>query len=255
MSTDSFINALRRFQSIRGWTRSIVCDNGTNFIGAKAELDKSYDQLDQSKIAVYLANTKCEWKIIPVQASHFGAVYERKIGSARRILDAMFRELGLRQFSDETLTTFLAEVSGVMNSTPLAEISTDPNDPMPLSPAMILTQKGYSHPPVVGSFEPPDVYCRKRWRQVQYLAEQFWNRWKREYLTTLQTRKKWSSVTPGLQPDDIVLVKDKVASRNFWKMARVVNSQTPGTRTTIATAGYTMERATSDLVFLVRPVV
>ena len=42
LETYSFIQALRRFISRRGPVREIRCDRGTNFIGAEAELKKSY---------------------------------------------------------------------------------------------------------------------------------------------------------------------------------------------------------------------
>ena len=36
-------------------------------------------------------------------------------------------------------------------------------------------------------------YKRKRWRRVQYILNVFWQRWKAEYLQTLQTRNKWNT--------------------------------------------------------------
>ena len=42
LGTDSFINALRRFICRQGPVRDMRCDRGTNFIGAEAELNKSY---------------------------------------------------------------------------------------------------------------------------------------------------------------------------------------------------------------------
>ena len=37
LSTDSFINALRWYMSIRGPIRKLISDRGTNFIGAERE--------------------------------------------------------------------------------------------------------------------------------------------------------------------------------------------------------------------------
>ena len=42
-----------------------------------------------------------------------------------------------------------------------------------------------------GDFVAEDLYTRRRWRRVQYLADQFWTRWRREYLQNLQRRLKW----------------------------------------------------------------
>jgi hypothetical protein len=41
LTTDSFINALRRFISIRGQIRILRCDQGTNFVGAKNEFSEA----------------------------------------------------------------------------------------------------------------------------------------------------------------------------------------------------------------------
>ena len=36
-----------------------------------------------------------------------------------------------------------------------------------------------------------DLYSRKRWRRVQHLANEFWTRWRKEFLLTLQEHQKW----------------------------------------------------------------
>lgn len=66
-----------------------------------------------------------------------------------------------------------------------------------------------------------DLYCRKRWRLVQFLANQFWNRWRTEYLLALQERSKWNKQHHNLKKGDIVLVKDECNPRCQWPLARV----------------------------------
>ena len=51
----------------------------------------------------------------------------------------------------------MCEVERIMNSRPITTVSNDPNDNEPLTP-----------------------------RQVQYLADIFWERWSREYLPLMQ---------------------------------------------------------------------
>ena len=72
---------------------------------------------------------------------------------------------------------------------------------------------------------PADLYARKRWRRVQYLAEQFWTRWRREYLQSLQRRNKWKAPQRNLQNGDIVLIKEDSAHRNNWAMGRVLDAE------------------------------
>ena len=66
------------------------------------------------------------------------------------------------------------------------------------------------------------MYSRKRWRRVQHLINEFWNRWKKTFLLNLQVRQKWTRPQREATVDDIVIVKDDNASRNQWPLARII---------------------------------
>ena len=53
------------------------------------------------------------------------------------------------------------------------------------------------------------------------LADQFWVRWKREYLQNLQNRSKWQKCERNLSVGDIVLVKEDNTTRNDWSLRRI----------------------------------
>ncbi|KAK3750007.1 hypothetical protein QZH41_008650 [Actinostola sp. cb2023] len=111
MDTSSFICALRRFFAIRGPSALLRCDCGTNFVGAKSELDNALKEMnDQQKVLRYVREQGCEWVFNPPHASHFGGAWERQIGTIRRVLDAMFAELGATQLTHELLVTLMAGV-------------------------------------------------------------------------------------------------------------------------------------------------
>ena len=76
---------------------------------------------------------------------------------------------------------------------------------------LLLLRPGPTSPP--GVFVERDIY-RRRWRQVQYLADVFWRRWLREYLPTLQQRQKWLKTDRNLQVDDVVVIVDYASPRN-----------------------------------------
>ena len=78
--------------------------------------------------------------------------------------------------------------------------------------------------PPPGSYERTDLYARKRWRRVQFLANEFWSRWKREYLQSLQLRNKWVKPQRNLEVGDIVIVKDNTLARNNWKLGKIVEA-------------------------------
>ena len=67
-----------------------------------------------------------------------------------------------------------------------------------------------------------DIYCRKQWRRVQHITEEFGNRWRKEFLVTLQQCQKWSKNKRNFQTGDIVLLKDDSNHRNHWPMAHIV---------------------------------
>ena len=71
----------------------------------------------------------------------------------------------------------LTEVCATMNSTPLTAVSSNTDAPTVLTPATILTQKVSQSVPIFPPFEVKNK-IKFPWRQVQFLAEQFWTRWK-----------------------------------------------------------------------------
>ncbi|XP_070195581.1 uncharacterized protein [Littorina saxatilis] len=79
-------------------------------------------------------------------------------------------------------------------------------------------------PPPPGGFEKEDLYLKKRWRRVQFLADLFWTRWRREYLQTLQTRNTWQKAQRNICVGDIVLLQDDGICRADWKVAKVVET-------------------------------
>ena len=108
------------------------------------------------------------------------------------------------------------------NLNPNLSTSDSGNDPgsfQPLSPANILTMKLVMPPP--GKFLRPDLYCRRRWRRAQHIANEFWSRWKKGYLQSLQERQKWNARRRNFVIGEIVLLKTMDVSRNKWPMARV----------------------------------
>lgn len=175
-------------------------------------------------------------------------MWERQIRTVRKILSAL---TNLQRLSDETLQTFLCIVENIVNSRPLTVVSDDPTDLQPLTPNHVLQlRNGQTVPP--GRFVKQDLYCRRRrrrrWRQVQYLSDVFWQRWKREYLPLLQKRSKWVEKHRNLQVNDTVIIVDESLPRNCWLLGRVIKTS-PGSDGLVRT----VEVKTKNGVFL-RPV-
>ena len=117
------------------------------------------------------------------------------------MLNIILREHTL---DDERLSTLFCEVESIVNGRPLTVSSDDLNDESPLTPNhFLLLRGGPDLPP--GQFYKSDIYGR-RWRHVQFLSDQFWKRWVREYLPILQLRRKWLTPKRNLQIGDLALI-------------------------------------------------
>jgi hypothetical protein len=163
LSTDGFINVLRRFISLRGAVKKLRSDQGTNFVGANNELKAALNEMDCAKVKRYLADQGCEFVFNPANASHMGGVWERPIRTVRSVLSSLLRDLG-SQLDDDSLRTLMAEAAAIVNSRPLSvDNLNDPKDPIPISPNHLLTQKTSVVVPPPGDFQRTDVYSRKRW--------------------------------------------------------------------------------------------
>ncbi|KAL3973900.1 serine/threonine kinase 17 [Sarotherodon galilaeus] len=226
MTTDAFINALRCFIAIRGAVSEIRCDQGSNFVGAKNELQEGLKQVDSNRITTFLAEKQCDFKMHTPHSSHTGGVWERQIRTVRNILRSTV-SLSSGRMDDTSLRTFFYEAMAIVNSRPLTvDNLSDPSSPEPLTPNHLLTMKSKISLPPPGTFIKEDIYARKRWRQVQYLSEQFWSRWKREYLSNIATRQKWHTPRRNLKVGDVVMEKMDDLPRNEWRLARVMDTVT-----------------------------
>lgn len=220
VSSASFINCLRRFIALRGPVQQIRSDRGTNFIGAVKELSLDAEFVESGPVKDYLTMNKVLWIFNPPHASHFGGVWERMIGSVRRILDALLLENKSFDLTHEVLSTLMAEVCTIVNSRPLVPVSSDPEAPAVLSPTLILTQKQPDVTFSVPEFGTKDA-LRSQWKLVQRLADQFWSRWRAEYLNVLQKRTKWHSGGQEVNKGDVVLMKEEDTHRNQWPLGVV----------------------------------
>ena len=224
LSTDAFINALRCFISLRGVVRQLRCDHGTNFTGARNELREAMKQCDAEKLETFLAEKQCEFVFNAPSASHAGGVWERQIRTVRNVLNAVLSPHPGR-LDDSSLRTLFYEAMAIVNSRPLTVAGAD--DPLslePLTPNHLILMKSKVALPPPGEFVKEDVYAAKRWRRVQYLVEQFWSRWKREYLANIATRQKWHTPRRNLKVNDVVIVKEEFLPRNQWHIGRVIET-------------------------------
>lgn len=225
MSSNVFINAMRRFIAIRGRVNIFRSDRGTNFVGATNALHIEAINVEDDTMKNFLRGSRTVWLFNPPHSSHMGGAWERLIGVTRRILDSILAESKLKYLTHDVLVTFMAEVTSIVNHRPIVPVCTDSDNPFVLSPAVLLTQKTNSSvgTDYIGNIDAKDL-LRTEWKRVICLSNMFWFRWRKEYINGLQSRRKWRTDAPNIKEGDVVLLRDKTLYRNEWPLGLVVRA-------------------------------
>ena len=222
MDTDSFLNAFSRMANQRGLPEVMFSDNGGNFVKADKELQDLVNQLDQEKIKQTTANKGVQWSFNPPAAPHFGGVHEIMIKAAKKAIKNI---LGNADINDEELMTAFVGAEGLINSRPLTYQSSHPADDVPLTPNHFLYgQLGGMFAP--NSVDETQFNLKKRWRRVQELIRHFWQRWLREWIPSLNSRKKWNNGKDDFKTGDVVLVLSTDNPRGQWPLGRITKTFT-----------------------------
>ena len=111
-----------------------------------------------------------------------------------------------------------------INARSLTSVSSDANDLEAMTPNhFLLGNKNICLPYLPSAEEFVDH--RKLFRQTQAYANLIWDRFRKEYLSTLNNRQKWRSTTnENLKEGDLVWLIEDSDKRGYYKLARVVET-------------------------------
>ncbi|XP_039439114.1 uncharacterized protein LOC120420194 [Culex pipiens pallens] len=221
LSTERFIQALRRFVARRGICDDIYSDNGTNFVGARNKMVELLlllkDRKHRDIVSKECSNQGIKWHFNPPSAPHFGGLWEAAVRSTKKLL---LKTIGETPVTAEDLNTLLVQVEGCLNSRPLTPMSDDPNDLEPLTPAHFLVQSSLQTVPDADLSAIPMNRLNK-FQTMQRMLQDFWTRWRREYLCQLQGRVKRWKPPIQIEAGKLVVIKDENSPPMRWKMGRI----------------------------------
>ena len=249
LSTQSFLNALRRFVSRRGVPSLIISDQAATFKLADQVLRKAWAKMLQSDdVANFSAQRGISWEFIAAYAPWAGGFYERMVGIVK---SGLKKAIGRRLLSFDEFSTFLLEFEALVNSRPLTYLYDDPTY-RPLRPIDFLAPVVPDHDHVSVGFPPfqeeeedsddPEWKPPTRdqasklvdnWSKTQSALKKLWIRFVDEYLPSLREVHHWdhaqahNAVPVQPQVDDIVLLHEENQPRNHWKLARILSTR-PG---------------------------
>ena len=223
LTTESCLEAIKRFIARRGKPSNIYSDNATNFVGAKNELLKiraflSSEQ-NKTRLSTTLHDEGITWHFTPPRSPHFGGLWEAAVKSFKRHL---YRVLGETMLTYEQFNTCIIEIESILNSRPLTPISSDPNDLIALTPSYFLIGDISKELPEYDLRYTP-VSKLSMWQRIQHIKQHFWKRWHKEYLNELRTRSKWHPGThENIKIGTLVTVKEDNLPPMRWKLGRII---------------------------------
>lgn len=168
-----------------------------------------------------MTNLRTTWHFSPAGGPHFNGLAEAAVKSVKLHLKKTIADAKLTY---EEMCTLLAQIEACVNSRPLCQLSSSPDDIQALTPAHFLVGEPLVAPPEQ-SHQEENINWLTRWQRVQKMAQHFWSRWSSEYLNQLQTRSKWyKRGESGPKRDDLVLIRDENLPPTQWQMARVLDT-------------------------------
>ena len=226
LSTETFLTCLKQFAARQGMPRKFVSDNGD--IQSSCQIYQGCIQgrcgtgasiRPRHGVEVYLE--KAPW---------WGGIFERLVKSTKRYQSKM---VGQAKLLLDELQTAIVEIESIVNSRPLSYLaSSDMEKPLTRS-HFLIGRRVLNLPDNLGSIvEAGDeefmIDTSQLDRQLKHLnntLNQFWKRWRTEYLTELreshrQTCRDYSS-QPVIEVGDVVVVHDEGLPRGFWKLGKI----------------------------------
>ena len=192
----------------RGLPALILSDNAKTFKSQK---------LKQSNAE------KCvKWKFNLPRAPWWGGIFERQIRMLKRCLLKAVKSARLKY---EELETVILEIEAVLNSRPITYVYEDSAVEI-LTPShlsygrRILDNRDYEE--IELNDDSVDERLDKVYKVNKIILNHFWDRWSKEYLTSLrEVHKNNRSKESLIQKDDLVCVQEEGVKRGKWKLGKV----------------------------------
>ena len=119
----------------------------------------------------------------------------------------------------EEFSTVTCQIESCLNSRPLTSITSHAIDGISaLTPGHFLIGRPLKSYPETTITQEPSLL--KRWTMCQAMVQC----WLTEYLQQLQSLPKWKTISPHLQPGDVIVIRDDTPFVCHWPIAKVIET-------------------------------
>ena len=224
--TEAVLHTVRRLLALRGDTRLIISDPGSQLVSASSELSIWRKGWDMDQLVRFGAKRGLEWRTVMADSQHQNGPAESMVKVVKGIKKALMHVMGETVVSLNEMFTLLFECANLANERPIGLKPNRRTDSEFLSPNSLLMGRT-SDRISSGPFQEQDMSSddpnavKTRFRFVQTLVNQFWKVWMKLYFPSLLIRQKWHTQKRNMKVGDVCLLEDSNEMRGEWRLARV----------------------------------
>lgn len=143
-----------------------------------------------------------------------GGSWERMVRSVKQALEVLNDG---RKLTDEVLLTSLSEAEDAINTRPLVYLPQEAAEIEAITPNHFLRGTVKNADLKVDGSADFAKALRDVYKRSQYLADQMWQRWWKEYLPTINSRSKWVEDRKQLRVGDLVFIVNDGHRKNWTR--------------------------------------
>ena len=245
--TDTFLHSLKRFLSRRGAPATIISDNGGVFVAEETQK--------------FASNHRIHWKFNLDCAPWQGGIWERLVASVKRCIKKV---VGTKKITYVELQTLVSEIELILNNRPIGVDYDDDHEDV-LTPNHLVFGRRLESVNDVGDVPVTNAGAKnrklvKRKRLLDTMLNHFWNRWRKEYVTSLRDTLNTAKQKHSTQIDegDVVIIYDNKQPRHLWKIGKIDkiidgrDGRIRGAEVKVGKSGYTITRPVNRLYPIVK---
>ena len=232
LSAYEFLLALRRFVGRKGAPHTIVSDNAKTFQCCHRKLVAIYKNKEvQAYLISERINWTIDWQFYCERAPWQGGFIERMVGLWKNVAKKV---IGSAKMTYLEFATVIVEAERIINSRPITYDYSSLEEDAPLTPSKLINGYDLTDIPPMRSAqrqEIPEVSgtsTLQRYWFLESVKTSMWNRWQKEYLTSLSERHINEARSKGVQAvpsvGEVVLLKNERTPRRKWHLARVLEA-------------------------------
>ena len=220
--TDSILQTIRRFISIRGCPSEIQSDEGSQLIAASKEIAQLVGDWDWKPVHEWTTAKMIKWKLAPAEGQHQNGLSESLIKSVKHSLKHKITGGNVLTFSELQMVLF--EIANIINSRPIGVLSeSDSEQPCPITTNHLLLGRATADVPQ-GPFDASgSKKVTRHFRYLQTLVTEWWEHWYQTVLPSLVPNYKWLQRHRNVMIGDVCLIRYRNDVRATYRLGRVAD--------------------------------